>query len=93
MLRAVAAAMALFLTTVTASSNVRPCWTPATVLHSYANMIVLLFCRNHFIDVYCHMLIAALQFVLRRSSEIVLRTLYTHACREIRAASDTWLST
>ena len=28
--------------------------------------IVLLFCRNHFIDVYRHMLIAALEFMLRR---------------------------
>jgi len=38
------------------------------------------------------MLIAALEFMLRRSSETVLRTLYAHACREIRAASGTWLS-
>jgi len=27
---------------------------------------VLLFCRNHFIDVYCHMFIAALEFMLHR---------------------------
>ena len=33
-----------------------------TLLHSYASMTVLLFCHNHFIDVYCHMLIAALEF-------------------------------
>jgi len=31
--------------------------------------IVLLFCRNYFIGVYCHMLIAALQFMLHRSWE------------------------
>ena len=37
------------------------------LLHSYASMIVLLFCRTHFIEVYCHMLIAALEFMLRRS--------------------------
>ena len=55
-------------------------------------MIVLLLCRAHFIDVYRHMLIAALEFMLRRSREIVLRTLYAHACREIRAASGTWLT-
>ena len=64
-----------------------------TVLHSYASMIVLLFCRNHFNDVYCHMLIAALEFMLRRSREIVPRILHAHACREIRAASGAWLST
>ena len=46
-----------------------------TLLHSYASMIVLLSCHNHFIDVYCHMLIAALEFMLRRSREIALRTL------------------
>ena len=34
---------------------------------------VLLFCHKHFIDVYCHMFIAALEFTLRRSREIVLR--------------------
>jgi len=39
------------------------------------------------------MLIAALEFMLRTSREIVLRTLHAHACREIRAASVTWLST
>jgi len=53
---------------------------------------VLLFCRNHFIDVYRHMFIAALEFMLRRSREIVLRILYSHACHEIRAASGIWLS-
>ena len=63
------------------------------VLHSYASMIVVLFCRNHFIHVYCHMLTAALKFILRRSREIVLRTLHAHPCCEIRAASGTWLST
>jgi len=63
------------------------------MLHCYASMIELLFCCNHFIDVYCHMLIAALEFMLRRSREIVLRTLYAHACHEIRATSGTWLST
>jgi len=63
------------------------------VLHSYASMIVLLFCRNHFIDVYCHMLIADVEFTLRRSREIVLRTLYAPACREMREASGTRLST
>jgi len=56
-------------------------------------MIALLFCHNHFIDVYCHMLISALEFILSRSREIILRTLYAHVCREIRAASGTWLST
>ena len=65
----------------------------AQVLHSYAYMIVLLFCRNHFIEVYCHVLIAALEFMLCNSREIVLRTLHAHACHEIRAASRTWLST
>ena len=39
------------------------------MLRSYALMIVLLFCRNHFIDVYGHMLIAALDFMLLRSME------------------------
>jgi len=63
------------------------------LLHSYASIIVLLFCCNHFIDVYYHMLIAALEFTLSKSKEIVLRTLYAHAYREIRAASGTWLST
>ena len=63
------------------------------MLHSYSSMIVLLFCHNHFIDVYCHMLIAALEFTLRRSRETVLRILYAHACREIRATSGMWLST
>jgi hypothetical protein len=46
------------------------CSLPALpLLHSYASMIVLLFCCNHFIDVYCHMLIAALEFMLCRSRE------------------------
>jgi len=63
------------------------------MLHSNASMIVLLFCRNHFINVYCHMLIAALVFMLRRSREIVLKILYSHACREMRVASGTRLST
>ena len=62
------------------------------LLHSYADVIVLLFCRNHFIDVYRHMLTAALEFMLPRSRETALRTLYAHACREIRVASGTWLS-
>jgi len=39
------------------------------------------------------MLIAAVVFMLRRSREIVLRTLHAHACREIREASGTCLST
>jgi len=39
------------------------------------------------------MLIAALEFMLRRSREIVLRTLHAHACHEIRAVCVTWLST
>jgi len=39
------------------------------------------------------MLIAALELMLCRSRETVLRTLYAHTCREIRAASGTWLST
>jgi len=42
-----------------------------TLLHSYANMNVLLSCHNHFIAVYCHKSIAALEFMLRRSREIV----------------------
>ena len=63
------------------------------VLYSYTLMIVLLFYRNHFIDVYCHMLVAALEFTLRRSREIVLRTLYAYACCENRVASGTWSST
>ena len=58
-----------------------------------SSCIVLLFGRKQFIDVYCHMLIAALEFTLRRSREIVLRTLYAHACHGIRAACGTWLST
>jgi len=33
------------------------------MLHSNASMIVLQFCRNHFIDVYRHMLIAAIEIV------------------------------
>jgi len=55
--------------------------------------IVLLFCCNHFIDVYCRMFIAALDLMLRWPREIVLRTLYAHACREIRATGGTRLST
>ena len=39
------------------------------------------------------MLIAALEFMLCRSREIGLSILYSHACREIRAASVTLLST
>jgi len=39
------------------------------------------------------MLIAAPEFMLRTSRETVLRILYARACREIRAASGTWLST
>ena len=65
------------------------------MLHSYALMIcsTALSFVNHFIEVYCHTLIAAVVFMLRRSREIVLRTLYAHACREIRAASGKLLST
>ena len=63
------------------------------LLYCYASVIVLLFCRNHFIDVYCHTLISAVVFMLCRSREIVLRTLHAHAYREIRAASGTCLST
>jgi len=59
------------------------------LLHSYASLKELLFCCNHFIDVYCHTLIAAPEFMLRRSKEIALRTLYAHACHDIRAASVT----
>ena len=33
------------------------------------------------------MLIAALEFMLRRLREIILRTLYAHTCRGIRAAT------
>ena len=54
--------------------------------------IVLLFCGNNFIDVYCHMLTAAIEFMLRRSREIVLRILYALAWREIREACGTWLT-
>ena len=39
------------------------------MLRSYASMIVLFFCRNNFIDVYRHMFIVALDFMLRRSME------------------------
>ena len=39
------------------------------------------------------MLIADVEFALRRSREIVLRTLYAPACREMREASGTRLST
>ena len=53
--------------------------------------ILLLFCGSHFIDVYCHML-TAVEFMLRRSRELVLRILYAHVCREIRAACSTSLS-
>ena len=49
--------------------------------------IVLPFCRNHFIDVYCHMVIAALEFMLRRLREIALRTLRT---RQPRNRSGQW---
>ena len=70
----------------------RSWWTCAGVLHSCASVNVLLFYRNHFMDAYCHMWIAALEFVTQ-VKEIVLRTLYAHACREIRVANDTWLST
>ena len=52
---------------------------------------VLLFCRNHFIDMHCHMFIAALEFVTQVKG-IVLSILYAHACCEIRAAG-TWLCT
>jgi hypothetical protein len=39
------------------------------VLHSYANTTALPFCRNYFIDVYRRMLIAPVEFMLRRSRE------------------------
>ena len=59
-----------------------------------SSCIVLLFCRNHFIDVYCHMLTAALEFTLRRSREIFLKTLYAHACRVNQSGQwyCTWLN-
>ena len=56
-----------------------------------SSRIVLLFCHNHLMCI--AYVIAALEFVLHRSREIVLRTLYAHACHGIRAASGTGLST
>jgi hypothetical protein len=49
---------------------------------------VLLFYRNHFIDMYCHLFIPTrviLEFVTQVKG-IVLRILYTPACRDHRAA-------
>ena len=63
---------------------------PVAWLCPHALYYCFVFCHNHFIDVFCHMLIAALEFMLCRSRETVLRTLYAHDCREIRAASGTW---
>jgi hypothetical protein len=39
------------------------------LLHSLPACTVLLLCFNHFIDVYCRMFIAAVEFMLRRSRE------------------------
>ena len=66
---------------ITALSHTQCCYivTPLCIL--------LLFCRNYFIAVYRHMLITAIQIMLRKSKEIVRRILYAHACSEIRAAS------
>ena len=44
-------------------------------LRPHALYYCFVFCRNHFIDVYRHIFIAALEFMLRRSREIALRTL------------------
>jgi len=46
---------------------------------------VLLFYRNPFIDLYCHMFIATLAFVTY-VKVVVLSILYTPACRKISAA-------
>jgi len=46
---------------------------------------VLLFYRNAFVDLYCHMLMATLAFVTHVMG-VVLRILYTPACRETIAA-------
>jgi len=56
---------------------------------------VLMFYRNHFIDVYCHLFIPTpltLEFFTRVKG-IVVRILYTHACRCGRAAWCARLST
>jgi len=52
---------------------------------------VLLFYHNPFVDLYCHMFIATLAFVTHVKG-VVLRILYTPACREIRAAWGTKLN-
>jgi hypothetical protein len=63
------------------------------LFHNLPTGTVLLLGLNRFIDVYCHMFIAALEFMLTQVKGIALRILYAHACPEIRAASGTWLST
>jgi hypothetical protein len=63
------------------------------VLHSLPACTVLLLCFDYFIDVYCYLFNAALEFMLTQVKGIALRILYAHACREIRAASGTWIST
>ena len=52
---------------------------------------VLLFYRNPFVNLYCHMLMATLAFVTHVKG-VVVRILYTPACREIRAAWGTKLN-
>jgi len=52
---------------------------------------VLLFYRNPFVDLYCHMFIATLASFTHVTG-VVLRILYTPACREIRAVWGTNLN-
>jgi hypothetical protein len=51
---------------------------------------LLLFYRNHFIDLYCHLFIPSYscnsRVYVTQVKGIVLRILYTHACRDRRAA-------
>jgi len=57
--------------------------------------IVLLFYRNHFIDLYCHLFITnrvTIEFVTQ-VKEIIQRILYTHAFRDRREAWGARLST
>jgi len=53
---------------------------------------VLLFYRNHFSDLYCHVFIVTLGFVTQVKGT-VLRILYTHVYHHGRAAWGTRLST
>ena len=54
---------------------------------------VLLLCRNHFIGVYCHMLLHSSRVFVTQVMGTLLRTPYAHAGSESRAACGLSLST